>query len=342
MQENECARRQFSCLIVLFSGAVVDPLDDVFAAMRVHSAVYARLEARAPWGLSLAGGPSARFGLVVRGRCLLVAEGAQTPLQLTAGDCYVLARGEPYVLCDELQTPRVRCTDVVRDRIGGVVELGGTGSNNGASESATVICGWFTFDALGARPLMALMPPLLHVRMDAPRTELLQATLGLLAMETESPGLGSGLVVSRLADIVFVQAIRAHVAAGDEANTGWMSALSDRRLGGVLRSMHKELGRPWTIDELAGMASMSRSAFAACFKRRVGEAPMDYLARWRMFRAGCMLRQSQQAVGEIAAQVGYESEAAFSKAFKRVTGLPPGEHRRRSGDSAPVVRADHT
>jgi Cupin len=133
----------------------MDPLDDVFSAMRVHSAVYARVQAH--WGLSLAGGPSARFGLVVQGACLLQVEGTSEPVPLIAGDCFVIARGTPYVLCDELASPRVRCADVVRDKIGGLVELGNDREGSG---SATVICGWFTFDALSARPLMELMPAL--------------------------------------------------------------------------------------------------------------------------------------------------------------------------------------
>lgn len=306
----------------------VDPLDDVFSAMRVHSAVYARLEARSPWGLSLAGGPSARFGLVVQGHCLLKVEGSDARIELSEGDCYVLARGTSYVLCDDEATPRQNCTDVVRDKIGGRVQLG---ADTAGALSAIVICGWFSFDALSARPLMDLMPLLLHVRMDASRTQVLRSTLELLAMETETPGLGSGLVVSRLADIVFVQAIRAHIAAQEQAQaagSGWLSALSDRKLGGTLRALHKNLGHPWTLNELADTAHMSRSAFAARFKRHVGEAPMDYLTRWRMFRAACLLRQSELAVGEIAATVGYESEAAFSKAFKRTMGQAPGAHRR--------------
>jgi AraC-like DNA-binding protein len=303
----------------------MDPLDDVFSAMRVHSAVYARIQAHGRWGLSLAGGPSARFGLVVQGACLLQVEGHPEPVPLTTGDCFVIARGTPYVLCDELTTPRVRCADVVREKIGGLVELG---EANDSHESLTVICGWFTFDVLSARPLMELMPALLHVRIDEARTRALQATLQLLALETETPGLGSSMVVSRLADVIFVQAIRAHVAASDGASSGWLSALSDRRLSSSLRAIHNDLGHGWTVEEMAGVANMSRSAFAVRFKRIVGEAPMDYLTRWRMFHASSLLRQSQSAVGEIAALVGYESEAAFNKAFKRVMGMPPGAHRR--------------
>ena len=149
----------------------MDPLDDVFAAMRVRSALYARLEARTPWGVSLAGGESARFGLVVRGSCLLEVPDVAQPVALAAGDCYVLAHGTPYVLRDHPDTPAVSCASVVRDRIGGVVELGGTGT------AASVICGWFHFDQRAARPLLDLLPVLLHVKMEQARAIALQGTL---------------------------------------------------------------------------------------------------------------------------------------------------------------------
>ena len=299
----------------------MDPLDDVFAAMRVRSALYARLEAGAPWGVSLAGGESARFGLVVRGGCLLEVDGVDHPVALAAGDCYVLAHGTPYVLRDHPNTPTVSCASVVRDRIGGVVELGGTGT------AASVICGWFHFDQRAARPLLDLLPVLLHVKMEEARAIALQGTLQLLAMETGEPGLGSGLLVSRLADIVFVQAVRAHAAAQGQSQTGWLGGLADARISPALRAMHKDMARDWTVEALASTASLSRSAFAQRFRERVGQAPLEYLTHWRMFKAGNMLGQGHAAVGTIAGAVGYESEAAFSKAFKRRMGMAPGAWR---------------
>jgi len=306
----------------------MDPLDDVFAAMRVRSALYARLEARTPWGVSLAGGESARFGLVVRGSCLLEVPGVAQPVALAAGDCYVLAHGTPYVLRDHPDTPAVSCASVVRDRIGGVVELGGTGT------AASVICGWFHFDQRAARPLLDLLPVLLHVKMEQARAIALQGTLQLLAMETGEPGLGSGLLVSRLADSVFVQAVRAHVEAEGRQQTGWLGALADARIGPALRAMHKDMAREWTVETLASAASLSRSAFAQRFRERVGQAPLEYLTQWRMFKAGNMLGQGHAAVGTIAGAVGYESEAAFSKAFKRTMGMAPGAWRAAARDSA--------
>lgn len=309
----------------------MDPLDDVFAAMRVRSALYARLETTAPWGLDFAGGAAARFGLVALGSCWLSLEGRH-PVRLVAGDCYVLVHGTRYVLQDALGSPTRPCSEVVRDHVGGTVAVGGGG------ESASIITGWFTFDELGVRPLVELMPLVLQTRMEDGRSEVLQAILQLLNLETETPALGSNLVVSRLADVVFVQAIRAY--AGSGADAGWLAAISDRQIGLALKAIHGDPARDWTVDALAKTASMSRSAFAMRFKERIGEAPLAYVTRWRMFRAGCLLRQSKLAVGEISDQVGYQSDAAFNKAFKRSMGTTPAKYRRLGPASEPSVVSD--
>lgn len=302
----------------------MDPLDDFFAAMRVESALHARIEASAPWGLDFAAGRTARFGLVVRGSCWMEVEG-HAPALLAADDCFVLVRGTRYVLRDHPRSLTRPCSEAVRDHVGGTVALGGGGV------TATVITGWFTFDAEAMRPLAELLPEVLRARVDGNRSRMLEAALELLNLETEAPGLGSGLVVSRLADILFVQAIRDHAASGP----GWLAALADRRIGPALRAMHGDLARTWTVDAMARLSGMSRSAFVPSFRRQVGQAPLAYLTRWRMFRAGCLLRTGI-GLGEVAVRVGYASEAAFNKAFKRVTGVTPGAYRRTV--IAPPVR----
>lgn len=299
----------------------MDPLDDVFAAMRVRTAVHARLEAAAPWGIRFAPGETARFGLVVTGEAWLACASA-SPVRLVAGDCYVVVRGAGYSLRDAATSATRDCFEVIGDRAGGTIPIGGSGA------SATVITGWFTFDELGARPLMQLMPDLIRAHMDDDRRHILQAALQLLALETEDPALGSGVMVSRLADILFIQTIRTHAATAEPSETGWLAALGDRRLAPAFRALHAACERPWTVAALAAQAGMSRSAFAAHFKARVGEAPLEYVTRWRMFRAAALLRQTDRALAEVAAGVGYESEAAFGKAFKRMTGLAPGAFRR--------------
>jgi AraC-like DNA-binding protein len=296
----------------------MDPLDEVFAAMRVRSALYARLETTAPWGLDFVGGEAARFGLVAKGACWLSVEGEE-PTRLSEGDCYVLAHGTRYVLQDALGSATRACSEVVRDHIGGTVSVGGGG------EAAVVITGVFTFEEISVRPLLDLMPRSLVARIEQGRSGVLQSVLQLLNIETETPALGSGMVVSRLADIVLIQAIRAHAASG--ADAGWLAALSDHQLASPLRAIHADPAADWTVDRLARIAGMSRSAFAKRFRDSIGETPLTYLTRWRMFRASCLLRQSELAVEEISDRVGYSSGAAFNKAFKRATGTTPARYR---------------
>lgn len=185
----------------------MDPLHDLFATLHVRSALYARIEGRGAWGVAKTGGDTARYGLVTRGRCRLEMQG-EHPLQLEAGDCFLVPHGTPYVLRDDALTPTVSCRSLMPQARTGLVELG---AGNGAG--ATLLCGWFHFDAEAMRPLAHLLPPLVHVKMDSSRAEAIQGTLRLLALETLDPGLGSGLVVARLADVLLVQAVRAPGAA---------------------------------------------------------------------------------------------------------------------------------
>lgn len=301
----------------------MDPLDNIFAALSVERAQYARLEASAPWGITFVKGQAARFGYVVDGSCVLSVDGEPAPLTLNAGNCYIVVRGARYELRDQPRSPTYNCFDVIGSQVGGVVHVGGGGA------PATVITGWFVFDGSSARPLLELMPNLIQAPIDTDRSHILEATLQLLSMETARPGLGSGVVISRLADILFVQAIRSYAAAAaGRQEFGWLSALSDVRLAPVFRAIHKGFERPWTVGSLAQLVGMSRSAFALRFKECVGVAPLEYLARWRMFRAGTLLREGTHSVAAIAHVVGYDSGASFTKAFKRATGLSPGIFRR--------------
>lgn len=304
----------------------MDPIDDVFAAMRVHTALHARIEARAPWGVTFVPGKAARFGLVVRGSCWLQVEGEGGPIQLAAGDCYIIVRGTQYSLSDAPGSPTRPCYKALRHHESHVVRLGGDG------EPATVITGWFLYDSVSVRPLVDLMPTLIQTRMDEQRSHILQATLQLLAMETAKRELGATIMVSRLADILFIQTIRNHAEkAGDEAS-GWLGALGDARLAPVFSAIHARVEHPWTVEALAAIACMSRSAFAQRFKARVGFAPLDYVTRWRMFRAGNLLLQGRESIAAIGYKVGYESEAAFGKAFRRVIGMSPGGYRKTAGE----------
>lgn len=310
----------------------MDPLDDAFAVMRVRESLYARVDAGAPWAIRFREGKAARFGLVISGACWLTTEDPAKSIPLAAGDCYVILDGSTYTLGDNPRSAPLNCFDVVPKLIDGAVSIGGGGT------AATVVTGWFVYDELGARPLTALLPRVLHTRVDGYRTDILKATLELLAKETERPGVGSGVVISGLADILFVQAIRSHLNNASADDVGWLAALSDKRIGVAMRALHGRPADPWTVSRLADLANMSRSAFAARFKTKLGEAPLEYLTRWRMFRAGVLLRHSERSLAEIAHEVGYESDAALSKAFSRVIGMAPGAFRKQ-GDANGTKRA---
>lgn len=312
----------------------MDPLDDAFAAMRVRESLYARLDASAPWAVRFREGNAARFGLVISGACWLTTEAPAKSIPLAPGDCYVILDGSTYTLGDDPRSTAQNCFDVVPKLVDGAVSIGG-----GGGTAATVVTGWFVYDELGARPLTALLPRVLHTRVDGYRTELLKATLDLLARETERPDIGSGVVVSGLADILFVQAIRSHLNNSSEDEVGWLAALADKRIGAAMRALHGKPADPWTVERLAALSNMSRSAFAARFKAKLGEAPLEYLTRWRMFRAGVLLRHTERSLAEIAHEVGYESDAALSKAFHRVVGMAPGAFRKQGGAVRNTARA---
>jgi AraC-like DNA-binding protein len=301
----------------------MDPITDVFTAMRVDSLVYGRLELTAPWGLRIEKGEKACFGLVARGNCWLSAEGGQ-PIPLTGGDCFcVFAQDRAHTLRDHPRSRARDIQDVVAANSGEAVHFGGGGV------PTTIIGGKFTFDRANSKPLTDLLPPLIHVKADSAQTQPLRQTLQLLAAEAAQPTIGSQLVLKRLADILLIQAIRAHIASGEGGKIGWLRALSDRQMGVALRSMHERIEEPWTVAALASAAGMSRSAFASRFKEMVGETPLEYLTRWRIYQAAVLLRESDKKLIDVAHSIGYDSDGSFNKTFKRIVGVTPGEYRRQ-------------
>lgn len=304
-----------------------DPLHGILRTMRIESAMYARLEAAAPWGVRICHAHPARFGAVAKGSCWIKVRDAEPQIALTAGDCFVLPGGGVFELRDRPDRPALTCREIIGDRIGETIIVDGGG------ERCIVVIGTLAFNETASRPLLDVLPGFMHVPSGTPGNEALRTTLALLAAETAEPRVGSALVAERLGEVLFVQAIRAFVESQASEKAGWLGALSDRRLGTALRAMHDDLAKAWTVEELAARAGMSRSAFALRFKDMVGEAPLAHLTRWRAYKATCYLRNSTLPIAEIAERTGYDSDGAFSRAFRRLIGVPPGEYRR----SAPAI-----
>ena len=308
----------------------MDPITDIFTAMRVESVVHGRLELSAPWGLRFERGDYACFGIIARGNSWLSVEGLEQPIPLSGGDCFCLfAQSHVHSLADHPQTPASDMQDVVRAKCGSPIRFGGGGV------PTTIIGGRFTFDRANSKPLTDLLPPFILVGSERAQALPLHQTLQLFAAEAAECSLGADLVLKRLADIFLLQIIREHISSSACRQTGWLRALSDPRVGAVLRSMHQKIEQPWTVAELASAAGMSRSAFALRFKQLVGETPLEYLTRWRIYKAALLLRDGDRKMADVANAVGYDSDGSFNKTFKRIVGLTPGAYRReRSGGTA--------
>jgi len=322
----------------------LDPITDLVQTMQIVGVVHARLEATAPWGLKreadVAEGTAndkhsadatsspfhfAHFGMLSRGNCWLSVEGIPDPIPLAGGDCFLLAPGSSYTLRDNPRTrPRSFC-EVAPKNGSQVIEYGGGGA------PTTIISGWFRFCATCVKPLTRLLPPLILVRADQAQSLALHTTLSMLASEMAEPAPGAGLIVNRLADLLFIHSIRAYIESQLESRkSGLLRAIFDRQIGVALKSMHEKVEHPWTVESLAAACGMSRSAFAVRFKELVGETPLEYLTSWRMQKATGLLHKGDKKLFEVAKSVGYDSDAAFSKAFKRVFGVAPREYRRNA------------
>lgn len=215
----------------------MDPLDDVFAAMRLQSALYSRLLPRAPWGVSFVKSASIRFGFMISGSGWLIMEEEQQAIRLQEGEGFLVQPNTLFSLVDERGSPTRWCEEVFADVKSKKLSFGGEG------KAADILCGYFTFDHAGAKPLLSLLPTAVIIPANTTRSPLLEATLKLLALETVEQHLGSRIMISRLADIVFVQAIRAHCLR-EQAQQGWMAALADARLSRAVKRMHEEIAKP--------------------------------------------------------------------------------------------------
>ncbi|AGA08898.1 AraC family transcriptional regulator (plasmid) [Sinorhizobium meliloti] len=300
----------------------MDPLTDIFSSMRIRKAKFTTLDATAPWGVASDGDPAIKFVLVVRGSAVLTTGENPHLVSLCAGDVFIIFGNEPYRVIDHEDSRTVDCLDVETLRVGNRIQFGGGGA------TTTFISGFFEVDRLDARPLLNVLPKLLHLKSEQYRSRAFQSVLELLAAEADAPGLGSDAVVRRLFELLFIHAIRAFAQQGSMPKRGWLAAVSDRNLALAIEAMHAEPQKPWTVDELAKKAGMSRSAFAARFKVVVGQTPLVYLTEWRICQAARLIERNADRLSVIARSIGYQSEAAFTKAFRKVMGTVPSEYRK--------------
>lgn len=323
-----------------------DRLTRVLHSLRLRSTFYCHAELAEPWALEMpAIAGSISFHVVTAGSCWLRLPGGEAS-ELNAGDLALVPHGRGH---DLLSTPDARRgprVDLLPQRYlsehYSVLHHGGKGHGDAANDieatgrTAQLICGVVSFDDPSARELLRALPEVLFVGGDTVSVaSSVRDTLRLMAAELAHPQPGGETVATRLADILVVQAIRGWITTDAEASSGWLRALQDPRIGHALEAVHAEPGAEWTLDRLARVATMSRSAFSARFTALVGVAPIAYVTRWRMSVAASRLRDDGVTAARLATELGYQSEAAFHRAFTRVIGQTPGSLRRAGADATP-------
>jgi AraC-like DNA-binding protein len=262
-----------------------------------------------------------KFSALLRGDCWFAMEGLLSPVRLEAGDVVVVNGQRRFMLASDLTLDPVDAQALFREAPDNVARIG-------TGEDVFLFGGHVAIDAARADLVIDVLPPLIHVRSATPEAGALRWLLEQLVAELSSSQPGSDLAASHLAQLMFVQVLRAHLAGtAQSSNAGWIRTLSDERIAPALRLMHGNPSRAWTMGELAQASAMSRTTFAARFKEVAGVAPITYLLGWRMRLAERALRDSDAPISSVALSVGYTSESAFSNAFKKMVGSSPKRYR---------------
>lgn len=299
----------------------MDPLSDVLSLLKPRSHVSAGFDAGGDWSVQFADLQNRiKCYAVVSGACWLSVEGVADPVRLKAGDSFVLASGRPFRLASDMALAPIDAGEIFPPaREGGVVSLNGGGD-------FFLVGSRFAVSGHHAGMLLGTLPPIVHIRKEADQAAL-RWSVERMMQELREPQPGGVLVAQHLAHMMLLQALRLHLAEGP-GGVGWFFALADRQMSAAIGAMHGDPAHPWSLQMLAACAGMSRSSFALKFKETVGASPMDYLTRWRMLLAVDRLANSKDPVSVIALSLGYQSESAFSTAFKRVMGCSPRQYGR--------------
>lgn len=318
----------------------MDVLSDVLRAVRLTGAVYFDVNAREPWIAESPPGSSIcksvmpeyehviSFHIMLDGWCWAqLADESQPAVRLEAGDAVIFVRGDGHFMTTEKgkrSTPDMamyyRPTDRPLPFV--LTEVGGTG------EKSRFVCGYLGCDARPFNPILDALPRLLHVKRASTGGQLTHDLIRVALAETERPSAGGETMLSKLSEVMFLQAVRQHIDTLPQESSGWLAALRDRHIGAALRLMHGRPGDAWTLDSLAREVGLSRSVFAERFAQIMQTPAMHYLSNWRLQLAAHLLEKKNLSISQAAAVVGYESEAAFNRAFKKQVGVPPGAWRR--------------
>jgi len=316
----------------------MDALSDLLHAVKLNGALFLEARFTAPWCVETHPSygaaemlrplnPVVFFHIVTEGRCKVRLSAGSEPIDLAYGDFVLMPQGDTNLLGSDLQLAPVDADSLLRPAPpGGMLTI----DHGGGGDEARILCGFLSCDKALCRLLLDALPRLLRVPLgDGSGAAWLMSLVRRGAQENTAPGPGSGALLAKLAELLFVEAMRRYVETLPQEQTGWLAGLRDRYVGRALSLMHERPAHNWTVDELADRVGLSRSALAQRFADLLGQPPMQYLTRWRLVLAAAALRSSDRAIAGIAEESGYESESAFNRAFKREFEMPPAAWRRQ-------------
>jgi AraC-like DNA-binding protein len=305
----------------LGSSQRMDPLSEVLALMKPQLYAAGGFAVLGDMAIHFPKHQGIKCYAILVGECWLAVEGVPEPVLLQDGDCFLLPRGLSFRLATDLSLEPIHYADAF-------ARLGLKSEVPGVAESARYIAGGhFVLTGGHSEMILHSLPPIVHIRGESDKAAM-RWSLERMREELRDPQPGGSLIAQQLAYMMLIQALRLHLADALSAGRGWLSALSDKHMGIAIASMHNEPGYPWTLQSLAERVGMSRSVFALRFREIVGATPMEYLTRWRMLLAAERLQSSSDGLSAIARSLGYESESAFGKAFRRVMGCSPKQYTR--------------
>lgn len=326
-----------------------DPLSEVLRTVKLTGALFFLVDATTPWGVEVPHAhtfapiilPGAQhvvsYHIALKGVGYASIPGA-APVRFEAGDVIVFPHADPYAMLSNPGQPPEMTPEAALDfframaagKLPFVIEEGG-----GGPERAQFVCGFLGCDVRPFNPLLGMLPRLLHLpRPSSVRNDLLERLIDLTLAETQVRSPGGESIRLGLSELIFIEVIRRYVATRSADETGWLAGLRDPAVGRALAVLHETPAEPWTLDVLADRIGMSRSVLAERFVRLVGYPPMQYLTCWRMQLAARQLSDGRKKIAAIGREVGYESEAAFSRTFKRVAGVSPAAWRSRRASPA--------
>jgi len=318
----------------------MDALSDVLKSVRLEGAVYLNAEFTAPWciqakfGLAsvrarLAGAEHVVFfHFLTEGGCKVRLADSVEALDVASGDLVLFAREDKHLMGSDLQLAPVEAASLIRADAaadGDFIQM----RHGGGGAATRFVCGYLACSRSVCRPLLDALPRVLRIPIgDGPAAGLLRELLRVGVRESSASRPGTESMLAKLSELMFVEAMRRYAESLPPEGKGWLAGVRDAQIGRALALLHGEPGKAWTVDELARNVALSRSALAERFAALVGEPPMQYLMRWRLALAAQTLRSSGEAVARVAERSGYESEAAFNRAFKREFGMPPAAWRK--------------